>query len=73
MHGLKSVSAATVTIASIELAQRIRKQQFRVGHAQSPPALNVEGLETGAVRNLIPPCQAKSLAAHQCPLPQQIS
>ena len=34
MHGFKSVSAATVTIAGIELAHRIRKQQFRLGHAR---------------------------------------
>ena len=34
MHGFKSVSAATVTIAGIELAHRIRKHQFRLGHAR---------------------------------------
>ena len=33
-HGLKSVSAATVTIAGIELAHRIRKCQFWLGHAR---------------------------------------
>ena len=33
-HGLKSVSAATVTLAGIEPAHRIRKQQFRLGHAR---------------------------------------
>ena len=34
MHGLKSVSAATVTIAGVELAHRIRKHQFRLGRAR---------------------------------------
>jgi transposase-like protein len=33
MHGVKSVPAATVTIAGIELAHRIRKRQFRLGEA----------------------------------------
>jgi transposase-like protein len=34
MHGLKSVPAATVAIAGIELAHRIRKHQFRLGRAR---------------------------------------
>jgi transposase-like protein len=33
MHGLKSFTASTITIARIELAHRIRKHQFRLGHA----------------------------------------
>ena len=33
MHGFKSVPAATVAIAGIELAYRIRKRQFRLGRA----------------------------------------
>ena len=34
MHGFKSVAAAAVTIAGIELAHRIRKHQFRLGRAR---------------------------------------
>ena len=34
MHGLKSVSAAIVTIAGVELAHRIRKGQFGLGRAR---------------------------------------
>jgi transposase-like protein len=34
MHGFKSVPAATIAIAGIELAHRIRKNQFRLGHAR---------------------------------------
>ena len=34
MHGFKSVAAATATIAGIELAHRIRKQQFGLGRAR---------------------------------------
>ena len=33
MHGLKSFAAAAITIAGIELAHRIRKRQFALGHA----------------------------------------
>ena len=34
MHGFKSISAASVTIAGVELAHRIRKRQYRLGHAR---------------------------------------
>lgn len=34
MHGFKSVPAATVAIAGIRLAHRIRKSQFRLGRAR---------------------------------------
>ncbi len=34
MHGFKSVRAAAVAIAGIELAHRIRKRQFRLGRAR---------------------------------------
>jgi transposase-like protein len=34
MHGLTSFSAAAVTLAGIELAHRIRKQQFTLGRAR---------------------------------------
>ena len=33
MHGLKSFDAARITIAGVELAHRIRKRQFTLGHA----------------------------------------
>jgi hypothetical protein len=34
MHGLKSFDAAMITIAGVELAHRIRKGQFKLGHAR---------------------------------------
>jgi hypothetical protein len=34
MHGFKSVPAATIAIAGMELAHRIRKRQFRLGRAR---------------------------------------
>ena len=34
MHGLKSFDAAMITIAGVELAHRIRKGQFTLGHAR---------------------------------------
>lgn len=35
MHGLKSFGASSITLAGAELAHRIRKRQFTLGHARS--------------------------------------
>ena len=34
MHGLKSFGASSITLAGVELAHRIRKRQFTLGHAR---------------------------------------